>query len=71
MSGLGMMHGQWKACPKVNLCGLTGVSVKFLMIEETNYMVGYHLMTDGSNFSKNVLNLDLKKMFEKLKIDTF
>ena len=66
-----MMHGQWKACPKVNLCGLAGVSVKFLMVGETNYMLGYYLMTDGSNFLKNVLNLGLKKMFEKLKIDTF
>ena len=71
MSGLGMMCGQWKACPKVNLCGLTGVSVNFLMLGETDYMVGYHLMTDGSNFLKNVLNLGLKKMFEKLKIDAF
>ena len=41
------------------------------MVGETNYMVGYHLMTDGSNFLKSVLNLGLKKMFEKLKIDTF
>ena len=41
------------------------------MVGETDYMVGYHLMTDGSNFLKNVLNLGLKKMFEKLKIDAF
>ena len=26
---------------------MTGVSVKFLMVGETNSMVGYHLMTKG------------------------
>ena len=28
----------------------SGVSVKFLMVEETNSMVGYHLMAEGHSF---------------------
>ena len=79
---------------------IAGVSVKFLMVGETNSMVGYHLMVEGHstqlgvwggavspsppspspqqvrpgggyNFLKIFLNIGLKRMFEKLKIDTF
>ena len=28
----------------------SGVSVKFLMVGETNSMVGYHLMAEGHSF---------------------
>ena len=74
----------------------TGVSVKFLMVWETNSMVGYHLMAEDHSiqfgvwgamwasqqvqgsalmrvqiFLKKFLNIGHKRMFEKLKIDTF
>ena len=62
----------------------TGVSLKFLIVGETNSMVGYHLMTEGQSIQLEVsggtrccelpsrsLTIDLRKMFEKLAIDTF
>ena len=74
------------------------VSVKFLMVGETNSMIGYHLKTEdhsiqlgvwegggtvsppagamqhpggSENFLKKFLNIGLKKIIEKLKIDAF
>ena len=68
------------------------VSVKFLMVGETNSMVGYYLMAKDHSIQLGVwevqgstletapwreleflkfLNMGLKKMFEKPKIDTF
>ena len=52
------------------------------MVGETNSMVGYDLMAEDHSiqfviwgvlwrFLKKFLNIGLKKMFEKLKIDTF
>ena len=39
------------------------------MVGETNSMVGYHLLPEDHSIQLGVLSL--KKMFEKLKIDTF
>ena len=57
------------------------VSVKFLMLGETNRIVGYHLSPHpacpgqcpgrSQNFLNFFLSIGLKKMFEKLKINTF
>ena len=42
------------------------------MVGETNSMVGYHLMTEGHSIQLGVWGyIGLKKIFEKLKLDTF
>ena len=62
-----------------------GVLVKFLMVGKTNSMVRWgglgvavnppavpgQCPGNVQNFLKKVLNIGLKKIFEKLKIDTF
>ena len=62
---------------------MAGVSLKFLMVRETNSMVGYHLMAEGHSirsraapwwglkYFENFFEYSLKKMFDKLKMGTF
>ena len=56
-------------------------STQFLMVGKSSSMVGYHLMTEDHSIQQGVwgegvlfkffLNIALKKMFEKLKINRF